>query len=89
MHQNNVSNPIGSIIFTLIVLCIVAISFLSESGIEFSYGLFFLFFITAVAVVIFICGFKVVNQYDRGVILTLGKYTGTRGPGLNWVFPII
>jgi regulator of protease activity HflC (stomatin/prohibitin superfamily) len=34
-------------------------------------------------------GLRVVNQYERGVILTLGKYTGTRGPGLTWIFPII
>lgn len=31
-------------------------------------------------------GFRIVNQYDRGVVLTLGKYTGTRQPGLTWLF---
>jgi regulator of protease activity HflC (stomatin/prohibitin superfamily) len=30
-------------------------------------------------------GLRIVNQYERGVILTLGKYTGTRQPGLNWI----
>jgi regulator of protease activity HflC (stomatin/prohibitin superfamily) len=34
-------------------------------------------------------GIRIVNQYERGVILTLGKYTSTRGPGLNWIFPVI
>jgi regulator of protease activity HflC (stomatin/prohibitin superfamily) len=34
-----------------------------------------------------IIGLKVVNQYERGVILTFGKYTSTRDPGLTWVFP--
>jgi regulator of protease activity HflC (stomatin/prohibitin superfamily) len=34
-------------------------------------------------------GLKLVNQYERGIILTLGKYTGTRAPGLTWVFPVI
>ncbi|PIS43111.1 MAG: hypothetical protein COT24_00050 [Candidatus Kerfeldbacteria bacterium CG08_land_8_20_14_0_20_40_16] len=38
---------------------------------------------------IIIGGLRVINQYQRGVILTLGKYTGTRTPGLNWIFPII
>ncbi|MDD5110648.1 MAG: slipin family protein [Patescibacteria group bacterium] len=31
-------------------------------------------------------GLRVVNQYQRGVVLTLGKYSGTRGPGLTWIF---
>lgn len=36
-----------------------------------------------------IVGLRVVNQYQRGVILTLGRYTATRNPGLNWIFPVI
>lgn len=34
-------------------------------------------------------GIRIVNQYERGIILTLGKYTGTRNPGLNIIIPII
>ena len=30
-------------------------------------------------------GLRVINQYERGVILTLGKYTGTYVPGLTWI----
>ena len=30
-------------------------------------------------------GLRVVNQYERGVILTLGKYTSTFTPGLRWI----
>lgn len=42
-----------------------------------------------IIVVIFILsGIKVVNQYERGVVLTLGKFTGTRQPGLRVVVPI-
>lgn len=33
-------------------------------------------------------GIKVVNQYERGVVLTLGRFTGLRGPGLRIVVPI-
>lgn len=43
-----------------------------------------------IAIAIFILsGLKVINQYQRGVVLTLGKYTGTRQPGLRIVIPII
>ena len=43
-----------------------------------------------IAVVVFILsGLKVVNQYERGVVLTLGKYTGLRQPGIQIIVPII
>jgi regulator of protease activity HflC (stomatin/prohibitin superfamily) len=42
-----------------------------------------------IAVVLFVLsGIKVVNQYERGVVLTLGKFTGIRQPGLRIVVPI-
>ncbi len=31
-------------------------------------------------------GLRIIDQYERGVVLTLGKYTGTRQPGLTWIF---
>lgn len=34
-------------------------------------------------------GLRIVDQYERGVVLTLGKYTSTRGPGLTWIFPVV
>ncbi|HTJ73484.1 MAG TPA: SPFH domain-containing protein [Verrucomicrobiae bacterium] len=33
-------------------------------------------------------GIKVVNQYERGVVLTLGKFTGIREPGLRLIVPV-
>ena len=45
--------------------------------------------IIIISIVIFILsGIKVVNQYERGVVLTLGRYTGLRDPGLRIVVPI-
>ena len=32
---------------------------------------------------------KVLNEYQRGVVLTLGRYTGTKGPGIVLLFPIV
>ena len=29
--------------------------------------------------------FRVLNEYERGVMLTLGRYTGTKGPGIVMV----
>lgn len=41
------------------------------------------------SVAIFILsGLKVINQYQRGVVLTLGKFTGLQEPGLRIIIPI-
>ena len=42
-----------------------------------------------VAIVIAIVSIKVVDQYQRGVVLTLGKFSGIREPGLRFVVPVI
>jgi len=45
--------------------------------------------IVAVVIVLYIFGsLRVIKQYEGGVVFTLGKYTGTRTPGLRLVFPI-
>lgn len=36
---------------------------------------------------ILIPGIRIVDQFERGLVLTLGKYSGTRNPGFNWIFP--
>ena len=42
-----------------------------------------------IALVIAIASIKVVDQYQRGVVLTLGKFSGIREPGLRFVVPVI
>jgi regulator of protease activity HflC (stomatin/prohibitin superfamily) len=32
---------------------------------------------------------KMLYQYERGVVFTLGRYAGTRDPGLTFVFPFV
>ena len=32
---------------------------------------------------------KIAKQWERAVVLRLGKYTGLRGPGLFWITPFI
>ncbi len=41
------------------------------------------------AVVIFFSALKIVKQYERGVLFTLGKFTGVMQPGLRIVIPVI
>ena len=49
-----------------------------------------IFFIIIIAlIIVLIGGIKIVNQYQRGVVLTFGKFTGVRAPGFRFVFPAI
>ncbi len=44
--------------------------------------------VALIVVFLILSGIKLLYQYERGVIFTLGKYTGTRDPGLTIVIPI-
>jgi regulator of protease activity HflC (stomatin/prohibitin superfamily) len=48
----------------------------------------FVMFIGIVVFLFVVSGIKVVNQYERGVVLTLGKFTGIREPGLRLIVPV-
>ena len=41
------------------------------------------------AVALLVSAIKVLPEYQRGVVLTLGRYTGTKGPGLELLVPVI
>jgi regulator of protease activity HflC (stomatin/prohibitin superfamily) len=51
----------------------------------FGFGSVVLFILAAFVV----SAIKVLNEYERGVTFTLGRYTGIKGPGLVIVIPII
>lgn len=42
-----------------------------------------------VVLLLVISGIKVVNQYERGVILTLGRYSSMKEPGWRFVWPLV
>jgi regulator of protease activity HflC (stomatin/prohibitin superfamily) len=46
-----------------------------------------LIFLIVAVVILIASGIKIINQYERGVVLTLGRYTGIRQPGLRVVVP--
>ena len=47
--------------------------------------------LTLICIIVFylLCGIKIVNQYERRVVFTLGKYSYILNPGLKFVWPII
>jgi regulator of protease activity HflC (stomatin/prohibitin superfamily) len=36
-----------------------------------------------------ITGFRVLNEYERGVVFRLGRYAGIKTAGLKWIIPMI
>ncbi len=48
----------------------------------------FSIFVIIVVLIFILSGIKVITQYERGVVLTLGRFTGIRNPGLRVVIPI-
>lgn len=49
----------------------------------------FLLFISPLFFIILLLSIKQINQYQRGIRFTFGKYTGTMEPGWRVVWPII
>jgi regulator of protease activity HflC (stomatin/prohibitin superfamily) len=46
-------------------------------------------FLVMVFVFLVLPGFKIVQQYEKGVVFRFGKIISTRAPGLNWIIPYI
>lgn len=47
-------------------------------------------FLIAVIIIVFalLTGLRIAQEYQRGVVFRLGRYTGLRGPGLYWIIPL-
>lgn len=45
--------------------------------------------IGVIVLLIVLSGIKIIDQFERGVVLTLGSFTGVLNPGLNVVIPIL
>ncbi len=44
--------------------------------------------LVVILVVLLLSGIRVAQEYQRGVVFRLGRYVGTRGPGLFWIVPL-
>jgi len=77
-------NPFAVLINIIIFFIIAGFVILSTGVVSGASAVFWAVF---AAVLFFaIAGLRVVDQYERGIILTLGRYTSTRNPGLTWIF---
>jgi regulator of protease activity HflC (stomatin/prohibitin superfamily) len=49
----------------------------------------FLIVAAFIVILLILSAIKILNEYERGVVFTLGRYTGTKGPGVVLVVPLI
>jgi regulator of protease activity HflC (stomatin/prohibitin superfamily) len=48
------------------------------------------FFIAAIVIVVaWLSSIRIIKEYERGVVYTLGKYSGTKGAGFRVVVPVL
>jgi regulator of protease activity HflC (stomatin/prohibitin superfamily) len=85
MHQ---VSPMGAFIFVVVAILIGLLTYVL-SYYHYSDSL-----ILAVDVPLFLIGFyilaslKMANQWEKAVVLRLGKFHSLRGPGMFWIIPI-
>lgn len=36
-----------------------------------------------------LCGIRIAQEYERGVVFRLGRFSSVKGPGLYWIAPIV
>lgn len=41
-----------------------------------------------IIIVVLLSGFRIAQEYQRGVVFRLGRFSGLRGPGLYWIIPL-
>lgn len=44
--------------------------------------------IAIIAIIFFLASLKQINQYERGVLFTMGRYSGIMSPGWRFIWPI-
>jgi regulator of protease activity HflC (stomatin/prohibitin superfamily) len=47
-----------------------------------------MYIVIAGIVALFLSGLRIAQEYQRGVVFRLGRFVGTRGPGLYWIIPL-
>ncbi len=42
-----------------------------------------------IVVAFIVSGFRIIREYDRGVVFRLGRFNGVKQAGLNWIIPLV
>lgn len=75
-------NPVAIAVFVVMVGISIALNYLGFIGTPVMLSLFALSIFTSSAI-------RMADQWEKAVMLRMGKYTGLKGPGLFFIIPII
>jgi len=81
----NKSSSLGSL-FSILIFAGIFSYILVQTGVI-SGAAIILIFLLLLGAMLLIGGIRIIDQYDRAIVLTFGKYTANLQPGLNWIFP--
>jgi regulator of protease activity HflC (stomatin/prohibitin superfamily) len=86
-YQANMPSFVQVVVFGILAAAALGLAFLGGQR-DVGLGVFTGAAGLVVAVLV-ACAIKVANQWERGVVLRLGKLRGVRGPGLFFIVPVI
>lgn len=80
--ESQSSNPVSGLISLIVVVGIASFYLftLGPGGI-----VLFVALLAGIVLLYLLVGLRVIDQYERAVVLTLGKYSSTKEPGLRWI----
>ncbi|MEI8131066.1 MAG: slipin family protein [Leptolinea sp.] len=82
-------NGIAGAIFGIMAMVTIA-STIYMDGLGVSDGIIGIFFVSMLIIALFfLFSLKISRQWEKAVILRLGRFQGLRGPGVFWIFPVV
>lgn len=86
-EDQHISGIAGTIFGILLVVAVLGAILMSGRVADSWTGLFVAVMTIAATYILF--ALKVASQWEKAVVLRLGKFHGLRGPGLFWIVPIV
>ncbi|HLF91229.1 MAG TPA: slipin family protein [Anaerolineales bacterium] len=78
----------GTLATVLVLICVVGTAIMAENNVNDLLITGYLI-ITILLALYVMFGLKIANQWEKAVVLRLGKFHGLQGPGLFWIIPIV
>jgi regulator of protease activity HflC (stomatin/prohibitin superfamily) len=83
------SKSLASLVFVVILFCGLTLAYALNSGTYINTSSIVISFITFILAYIASSTFKIADQWEKAIVLRLGKFYSLKGPGLFFLIPII
>ena len=82
-------NPLGLTIFIILVTIAVFLAATMDTRGYPDWAIAVVFVSISIVATLLLAAMQVARQWEKAVVLRLGKFSGLKGPGLFWIIPII